>query len=790
MKRLSTTVQSALKRTAQSAFIFLLLTPACRAGIVQVDSSDDTAGYSTTLTLRDAITVSNNDSVDTTIHWRYTGGTITLGSDLPYINGVTTLDVSDAASAVAIYSPDDDYTLGLGGTVTIKNDNTATPVTLAVILTSTGSLTKDGDGILYLTKDNTYSGGTIFKKGIISITDDSNLGAAAGNLTFDGGILQLRDSISTARSIILNAGGGTMDTNNSYTLYLTGIISGAGGLTKIHDGTLVLSGANTYTGGTTVSSGTLIAAADNTLPSGGGVTTAAGTSLILGSYKQHIDSYSGSGNLSITLRTDAIPNLEVTNTAALGGTLTVGITPRTVLTSPYTVITAAAITGTFDSIISPAAVLFTPTYNSGSLVLTATMVPFTSIAATANQKAAGAALEPLRAGASGDLATVMGNLYTLDTAALAHALDQLGPVSLASMRGLALQGSELRSAALEARAADLAAGRTEVFSTYLSNEEDRTLDFMDYSEAIKRTAEPGAAKKTSVRRASPGRRPWSLFAAAGGISGKVMRNDTSAENTPGYEFTQGALNAGFDLSLGEHLTAGVLAGYSAGSADVNIPSSAEVDSKSARYGAYAAGSMGALRLTLYAGRAADSFKTERKIVFGEISRKASASPSGKETNLQADASYDFGTGTRLGRMGPFIRGSYDRLDTDAFTETGADSMNLSVGAITARSLRSSAGFRYSDGLDAGGGAMVKTSINVSWDHEYQDQSLPLTAAFAAGGAAFAVNSGDTARDAVKFGARVSAGSESGALTGWLGYAGEARKRYYSHAVTTGLALKF
>jgi hypothetical protein len=53
-----------------------------------------------------------------------------------------------------------------------------------------------------------------------------------------------------------------------------------------------------------------------------------------------------------------------------------------------------------------------------------------------------------------------------------------------------------------------------------------------------------------------------------------------------------------------------------------------------------------------------------------------------------------------------------------------------------------------------------------------------------------VNSRDTARDALKFGARVSAGSESGALTGWLGYSGEVRKRYYSHAVTTGLALKF
>jgi outer membrane autotransporter protein len=78
-------------------------------------------------------------------------------------------------------------------------------------------------------------------------------------------------------------------------------------------------------------------------------------------------------------------------------------------------------------------------------------------------------------------------------------------------------------------------------------------------------------------------------------------------------------------------------------------------------------------------------------------------------------------------MGPFLRANYDRLDTDAFTETGADSMDLSVGAVTARSLRSSAGFRYSDGMGTGGGAMVKTSLNLSWDHEYRDQGPPRAA---------------------------------------------------------------
>ena len=120
-------------RTASLSAWFLM--PAvCQAGIIYVDDSSDSGSSS----LRQAITTSNGDGTDTSISWRYAGGTVPLASSLPNINWVTTLDFTDAVSAVTLYSSDDSYTLGLGGTVTIKNDNTAAPLTLAVIITSCG----------------------------------------------------------------------------------------------------------------------------------------------------------------------------------------------------------------------------------------------------------------------------------------------------------------------------------------------------------------------------------------------------------------------------------------------------------------------------------------------------------------------------------------------------------------------------------------------------------------------------------------------------------------------------
>ncbi|WP_337230546.1 hypothetical protein, partial [Proteus terrae] len=74
-----------------------------------------------------------------------------------------------------------------------------------------------------LTGTNSYSGGTTFAGGILSVARDANLGAAAGGLTFDGGILQVTGTsfTTTGRAITWGNGGGGFDIaslDNTFTL--------------------------------------------------------------------------------------------------------------------------------------------------------------------------------------------------------------------------------------------------------------------------------------------------------------------------------------------------------------------------------------------------------------------------------------------------------------------------------------------------------------------------------------------------------------------------------------------
>ncbi|WP_444551242.1 autotransporter family protein [Brucella vulpis] len=154
------------------------------------------------------------------------------------------------------------YGASTSGLVVQGADN----LVLSGVLSDVGRLTKNGSGTLTLTADNTYTGGTVFAGGVVSVDKEVRLGG--GDLTFNGGTLQVTGTgwTSTSRAVSLQAGGGTFDIEDAANNFaVTQGVAGAGGLTKSGSGTLTLSGANSCTGGTRLAGGTTIVTADANL---------------------------------------------------------------------------------------------------------------------------------------------------------------------------------------------------------------------------------------------------------------------------------------------------------------------------------------------------------------------------------------------------------------------------------------------------------------------------------------------------------------------------------------------
>src|SRR5271166_6252315 len=134
--------------------------------------------------------------------------------------------------------------------------------TYSGLVQGTGEVVKTGAGTLTLVGANTYSGGTFLLQGAVAIPADDVLGAATGGLFFAGGTLRFDSAFDLAptRAITLLARGGTIDTNGNTTTISQPII-GVGALTvedsSLTPDPLILTGTNTYQGGTTIASGTL-----------------------------------------------------------------------------------------------------------------------------------------------------------------------------------------------------------------------------------------------------------------------------------------------------------------------------------------------------------------------------------------------------------------------------------------------------------------------------------------------------------------------------------------------------
>ena len=183
---------------------------------------------------------------------------VTVGSD-------ATLNVTSTGGAVN----EEIGSLAGGGSVTIGSNTLTTdddgPGTefSGVISGVGGSLVKQGTYVLTLSGMNSYNGGTTINEGTLQIGDVATNGGASGSISGDVSVAS-SSNLAFARTDSLTFGGQ---------------ITGTGAVQQVGTGTTILTAANGYSGGTTISAGTL--RLDDNLAAGTGtISHDAGTLLL------------------------------------------------------------------------------------------------------------------------------------------------------------------------------------------------------------------------------------------------------------------------------------------------------------------------------------------------------------------------------------------------------------------------------------------------------------------------------------------------------------------------------
>jgi autotransporter-associated beta strand protein len=572
--------------------------------------------------------------------------------------------------------------------------------TIASIIAGNGGIDKTDLGTLVLAGANTYSGGTRISGGALQIGADNNLGAAAGDVTLDGGALRFGAALSSGRAFTIGAGGGAFDTlANAVTL--SGALSGAGGLTKVGNGTLTYTGnGSAYSGRFTIADGSL--RHDGSI--GGTLQVNAGARLSGGGTLGDLDLLGtlapGASIGTLTVNGNAVfragstyeveiaaaggaDGLTVAGTATIeGGTvrvITLGPETQYVDGASYTFLTAAGgLTGQFTGLSESSAFLdFALSYGANSATVTVDVVRmFPDVAQTFNQRQSSTALAALSQGAGSDGLAVYNQLLMLDEGPARSAFDaasgEIYPVLLAAT---------LRHGA-------------------------------------------GRVERLLGRSRESGGEGWGLWGTANGHDGRTQADGNGAR------YTQSGIGGELGIDYrgpGNGWAIGFGGGYDDRNVDLRDRAS-HADVTGWHAGGFARFGTGGAGLTasISGAYARGEAEVTRGIAFGSLARVASAPVDVDAWALAGELRYGFRVGGGWS-LGPALHVDHARAELGRFAEAGGASLALSgdTGNDDART-------RYGGGVfarwDGANGSVDAAASYVGGDRDPTEVGLAMAGA--------------------------------------------------------------